>query len=112
MSPEEYYEVQGYAYTGGGKRMSRVELCFDDQGDKWQLAELSFPEDLYRSHPIRDHPYFGTLDLSRSEASLAWCFWKARVPVSKLRESSVLVVRAMDEGLALMPRDMYWNFTG
>ncbi|KDN52555.1 hypothetical protein K437DRAFT_292999 [Tilletiaria anomala UBC 951] len=93
-----FYDLQGYAYTGGGKRISRAEISLDD-GDSWQLAELDFPEDLYRLNPIRHHPYFGTLDLSTSEMSFTW-------------SASVITIRATDEGLAQMPRDLAWNATG
>jgi nitrate reductase (NAD(P)H) len=32
--------------------------------------------------------------------------------VEELSKAAAITVRAMDEGLALQPRDMYWNATG
>lgn len=103
--------IQGYAYTGGGRRISRVEITLDD-GQTWNLAEITYPEDLYRSTPIQGHEYFGTLDLSMTEMSFSWCFWKINVNIQTEligREVKVIAVRAMDEALNTMPRDMYWN---
>lgn len=98
-------KVAGYAYTGGGKRVHRVEVTFDE-GASWHLAELDWPEDLYRVEPIRNHPFFGTLDLTETEMSFSWCFWEMKVSTEMLACSSSIAVRATDEGLAQMPRDM------
>ncbi|KAE8270754.1 hypothetical protein A4X09_0g1573 [Tilletia walkeri] len=109
---ESMYQMQGYAYTGGGKRVHRVELSFDE-GVNWELAEVSYPEDIYRVKPLVNHPFFGTLDITDTEMSWCWCFWSFKVPRSKFADGSVsaIFVRATDEGLAAMPRDMYWNAT-
>lgn len=103
--------IEGYAYTGGGKRITRVEVSLDD-GLNWKSAEIFYPEDLYRMHPIQNHDYYGTLDLSSTEMSFAWCFWRLNVDLRKQiveQNVSVISVRAVDEALATMPRDMYWN---
>ena len=103
--------VQGYAYTGGGRRITRVEITLDD-GQTWKLADITYPEDLYRMYPIQNDPYFGKLDLSMTEMSFSWCFWKLDIDVqSQLigRDVKVIAVRAMDEALQNMPRDMYWT---
>lgn len=105
--------IEGYAYTGGGRRINRVEISLDD-GHSWKCAQIHYPEDLYRMYPIQDHPYFGTLDLSSTEMSFAWCFWRLDVDVQAdiiAKDVKVISVRALDEGLATMPRDMYWNAT-
>ncbi len=112
-SQPQMLPIQGYAYTGGGRRIARVEISLDD-GNTWKCASIHYPEDLYRMYPIQDHPYFGTLDLSSSEMSFAWCFWRLDIDVQAdliAKEVKVISVRAMDEGLATMPRDMYWNAT-
>ncbi|CDS81849.1 Nitrate reductase [Sporisorium scitamineum] len=105
--------IEGYAYTGGGRRIHRVEISLDD-GHSWKCASIHYPEDLYRMYPIQGHPYFGTLDLSSTEMSFAWCFWRLDVDVQAdiiAKDVKVISVRALDEGLATMPRDMYWNAT-
>jgi nitrate reductase (NAD(P)H) len=101
-------KIQGYAYTGGGKRVNRVEITLDE-GDSWQIAEIEWPEDQYRIAPIKNHPFFGTLDISETEMSFSWCFWELTVETSALKDAGCIAVRATDEGLAAMPRDMYWN---
>ncbi|KAK0565886.1 hypothetical protein OC844_000994 [Tilletia horrida] len=111
-SKEKMFQLQGYAYTGGGKRIHRVELSFDE-GINWELAEVSYPEDVFRTKPLVNHPFYGTLDITDTEMSWCWCFWSFKVPVSKFADGSVaaIFVRATDEGLGVMPRDMYWNAT-
>ncbi|KAK0568797.1 hypothetical protein OC861_001574 [Tilletia horrida] len=106
------FNLQGYAYTGGGKRVHRVELSFDE-GQSWELTEIAYPEDAYRIKALVDHPFYGNLDITDTEQSWCWCFWGLKVPVSKFADGSVkaIFVRATDEGLAAMPRDMYWNAT-
>lgn len=108
LESSEPFKIQGYAYTGGGKRISRVEITLDD-GESWELAEIESPEDKYRINPITNHPFFGTLDLSETEMSFAWSFFELKVDPSTLKDSASIAVRATDEGLASMPRDMYWN---
>ena len=39
----EFYTVQGYAYTGGGRKVTRVELSYDC-GSTWHLCEGVWPE--------------------------------------------------------------------
>ncbi|KFA74390.1 hypothetical protein S40288_03965 [Stachybotrys chartarum IBT 40288] len=104
--------LEGYAYTGGGRRITRVEITLDD-GKTWTLANVTYPEDLYRLYPVQNHPYFGHLDLSMTEMSFCWCFWKLDVDVQALidRDVRVIAVRAMDESLQNMPRDLYWSAT-
>lgn len=69
------------------------------------------PEDLYRAAAF-DDPVFGRLDLMESEESFCWCFWKFAVDFDVLKRSHSIQVRAMDEGLALQPRDMVRPWDG
>lgn len=104
--------IQGYAYTGGGRRITRVEVTLDD-GKTWSLSDIKYPEDLYRIYPIEYHPYFGKIDLSITDMSFSWCFWSLDIDAKSLldQDISFIAVRAMDEALSVMPRDMYWNAT-
>lgn len=105
--------IEGYAYTGGGRRITRVEVTLDD-GETWNLCDIKYPEDLYRMYPIGNHPYYGSLDLTMTDMSFSWCFWKLEVDVKSLlvdRDAGFIAVRAMDEALSIMPRDMYWTAT-
>ncbi|QRV99692.1 nitrate reductase [Ceratobasidium sp. AG-Ba] len=107
---EEFYSIRGYAYAGGGRRVNRVEISLDE-GCSWRLAEITYPEDLYRSVVFNDES-FGTLDLTERDTCFCWCFWTFLVPLSELGQSHAIICRAMDESLALQQRDMYWNPTG
>lgn len=103
---------EGYAYAGGGRRVSRVEITLDD-GKTWTLADITYPEDLYRVHPVVQHPYYGTLDLSVTDNCFCWCFWRLKVKLQSLIDQNVsfVALRATDDALNTMPRDMYWNAT-
>ncbi|KAF8599085.1 hypothetical protein BDV93DRAFT_539018 [Ceratobasidium sp. AG-I] len=104
------YPIRGYAYAGGGRRITRIEVSLDE-GNSWTLAEITYPEDLYRSVCYEDESY-GTLDLTERDTCFCWCFWMFPVALTDLANSHSIMCRAMDESLALQQRDMYWNPTG
>lgn len=105
----ENYRVKGYAYGGGGRRVTRVELSLD-KGRTWQLADIDYPEDRYRE---ADQDLFGgRLDMSWRESCFCWCQWALDIPVSRFAVADDLVVRAMDESMNLQPKDMYWSVLG
>jgi nitrate reductase (NAD(P)H) len=106
----EKYRLKGYAYGGSGKRVNRVEISLD-KGRSWQLAEIEYPEDKYRSAPEQDL-YGGALDMWWRETTFCWCFWNLEIPVDQLKGAKDVFVRAMDEALQVQPRDMYWSVLG
>ena len=108
--PNATYTLRGYAYAGGGRRVTHVEISSDD-GDTWSMANISYPEDLFRSVTHFD-PVYGNLDLTEFDTCFCWCFWSFDIEISVLKTSQAVMVRSMDESLALQPRDMYWNPTG
>lgn len=105
------YNVRGYAYAGGGKRVTRVEITLD-RGKTWQLANVSYPEDEYRMAPENEQLYGGRLDMSWRETCFCWCFWNLEIPIASLQQADDIVVRAMDEAMMVQPRDMYWSVLG
>ncbi|KAI2467123.1 hypothetical protein F4781DRAFT_423518 [Annulohypoxylon bovei var. microspora] len=105
------YRVRGYAYAGGGKRVTRVEVTLD-KGKSWRLANISYPEDEYRLAPDGEELYGGRVDLSWRESCFCWCFWDLDIMVSELQAADDILVRAMDESLMVQPRDMYWSVLG
>ncbi|CEL51483.1 nitrate reductase NiaD [Rhizoctonia solani AG-1 IB] len=107
---ELFYPIRGYAYAGGGRRITRVEISLDE-GNTWTLAEITYPEDLYRSVCYNDESY-GSLDLTERDTCFCWCFWTFPASILELAKSNSIMCRAMDESLALQQRDMYWNPTG
>ncbi|KAK6537347.1 hypothetical protein TWF694_011539 [Orbilia ellipsospora] len=106
------YAVKGYAYSGGGRRISRVELSID-RGQTWSLAKISYPEDLYRRPEFDDtYLYGGRLDMSWREGSHCWCFWRLDLDTESLGNSEGILLRAMDDSMNLQPKDMYWSVLG
>ncbi|PVH97144.1 hypothetical protein DM02DRAFT_92419 [Periconia macrospinosa] len=106
----EYYTVRGYAYSGGGRRITRVQISLD-QGKSWRLANIDYAEDKYRAYEDRQL-FKGRLDMDWRETSFCWCFWDLKVLVEELKDAKDLVVRAMDESMCIQPRDMYWSVLG
>ena len=105
----ENYRVKGYAYSGGGRRITRVEVSID-KGRSWRLASVEYAEDRYRE--VDQNLFGGRLDMSWRESCFCWCFWSLRIPVPELADAKDIIVRAMDESMNLQPRDMYWSVLG
>lgn len=111
-SSPETYKVRGYAYGGGGRRVTRVEVTLD-KGKSWALANIRYFEDDYRDNADEDEQLFGgRLDMSWRETSFTWCFWDIDLKVEDLKISGDIMVRAMDESMNVQPRDMYWSVLG
>lgn len=108
----EFYKTRGYAYGGGGRRVTRVEITLD-KGKSWLLANITYHEDMYRDHADENQKLCGgRLDMAWRESSFCWCFWDLDIPVSQLKDASDIMVRAMDESMNVQPRDMYWSVLG
>ncbi|KAL4079389.1 hypothetical protein J3A83DRAFT_4409606 [Scleroderma citrinum] len=107
---DDSYTLRGYAYGGGGRRVTRVEVSLDE-GATWRLAAIEYPEDHFRELCHID-PVYGTLDLTERDTSFCWCFWSFDVKHSTLAQCNALMVKATDEGSAMQPRDMYWHALG
>lgn len=109
------FNFQGYAYAGGGRRITRVEVTLD-RGRSWRLAQVNYPEDEYRLAPEGETLFGGRLDMSWRETSFCWCFWAMEVSVTDLMDENKctgdVMVRAMDEAMMVQPRDMYWSVLG
>lgn len=106
----EHYTLQGYAYSGGGRRITRVQISLD-QGKSWRFGNIEYAEDKYRA--FEDKELFGgRLDMDWRETCFCWCFWKLNVLVEELKDAKDIVVRAMDESMNVQPRDMYWSVLG
>ncbi|KAH8426186.1 nitrate reductase NiaD [Aspergillus melleus] len=103
------YTVKGYAYAGGGRRVTRVEISVD-KGKNWRLADIHYAEDKYRD--FEGDLFGGKVDMSSRETCFCWCFWSLSIAISELENSDAIIVRAMDEALSIQPRDMYWSVLG
>lgn len=109
-SAAETYNVRGYAYSGGGRRVTRCEISLD-KGKTWRLANIEYAEDRYRAYEDKNL-YGGRLDMDWRETSFCWCFWNLDIATDELKGASDILVRAMDEAMCIMPRDMYWSVLG
>ncbi|KAM0500367.1 hypothetical protein ACHAP8_004898 [Fusarium lateritium] len=107
----ESYKVRGYAYGGGGRRITRVEITLD-KGKTWRLAHIRYHEDDYRNAPEGDTLYGGRVDMWWRETSFCWCLWDLEIPLGELKDADDIMMRAMDESMNIQPRDMYWSVLG
>jgi nitrate reductase (NAD(P)H) len=106
----EKYTIRGYAYSGGGRRITRAEVSID-KGKTWRLSNIEYPEDRYRAYEDRQL-CGGRLDMDWRESSFCWCFWSLDIAIAELEGASDVLVRAMDESMNIQPRDMYWSVLG
>ncbi|EEQ28849.1 hypothetical protein McanMca71_001087 [Microsporum canis] len=109
VSSTPSYTIKGYAYGGGGRQVSRIEVSLDS-GKTWRLSSIQYDEDRYRA--TSQYLYGGQLDLSWRETYFCWCFWSLEVQTHELETADSIVVRAMDESLNIQPREMYWSVLG
>ncbi|KAG2659404.1 hypothetical protein PVAP13_1KG354600 [Panicum virgatum] len=88
------YTVRGFAYSGAGKKVTRVEVTLDG-GETWLLCALDHPE-----KPTKFGKYW------------CWCFWSVDVEVADLLASREIAVRAWDQSLNTQPENLTWNLMG
>ncbi|PON76616.1 Phenol hydroxylase reductase [Parasponia andersonii] len=88
------YTLRGYAYSGGGKKVTRVEVTMDG-GETWHVCTLDHPE-----KPNKYGKYW------------CWCFWSLEVEVLNLLVAKEIAVRAWDETLNTQPEKLIWNVMG
>jgi sulfite oxidase len=95
--------VKGFAWSGGGRGISRVDVSVDD-GKTWIVADITAQPD----------------DSSPSNSrSWGWTLWRADVPVPQtLRDGPTpelsIVVKAIDAACNSQPEtpDSIWNYRG
>lgn len=96
------YTMKGYAYSGGGRKITRVEVSFDS-GLTWELCKLDYPEERY-SHAPKYGMYY------------CWMFWEYTVDkfvfLNTATGSGEIRCRAWDEGSNSQPKDITWNLMG
>lgn len=95
------YKLQGYAYSGGGRKVTRVEVSLD-QGQSWQLAEVT----------VREKPRWGKGVSGAKAKWWCWCFWELAVPVKAIAGANEICLRAWDEAQNSMPDTPTWNVMG
>ncbi|PXF50055.1 Nitrate reductase [NADH] [Gracilariopsis chorda] len=96
------YTIRGYAYSGGGRKVTRVEVSIDG-GITWELCKLDYPEERF-SHAPKFGKYY------------CWMFWEYTIDNFKLFSiaagSGEIRCRAWDEANNTQPKDITWNLMG
>jgi len=107
-SLQDTYVLRGYAYSGGNRRITRVEVSLDS-GNSWNLAD---PERVPAERLASMYgELVGTPYYKRSR-NWTWVRWSLGVSISELLEAKELVVRAWDESQNTQPPHLTWNLMG
>eukprot|EP01129_Flabellula_baltica_P012618 TRINITY_DN571_c0_g1_i1.p1 TRINITY_DN571_c0_g1~~TRINITY_DN571_c0_g1_i1.p1 ORF type:complete len:890 (-),score=203.17 TRINITY_DN571_c0_g1_i1:2435-5074(-) len=94
FSKDDHVEVKGYAWSGGGAGIARVDVSFDG-GKNWRVAELTQP------------------DQKRGQV-WAWTFWNIDMDLPDDIEDIEIVCKATDTNYNTQPDDVtaIWNIRG
>ncbi|KAI9689273.1 MAG: hypothetical protein M1820_010184 [Bogoriella megaspora] len=102
---EDYVTVEGYAYSGGGREIVRVDVSADG-GRTWMQAEL-------QGNCEGDAKEKGD---ARRKGSRCWTWkrWKCDVPKMQAAMGREFVVKAVDDSYNTQPENYAatWNFRG
>lgn len=112
LHDNDTYVARGYAYTGGNRRITRVEVSLDS-GKSWTLAELERvpAERLADMYAGLTPPLVGSSYYKRSR-NWTWVRWSLGIPMGDLRDAREMVVRAWDEAQNTQPEHLTWNLMG
>ncbi|XP_067880703.1 sulfite oxidase, mitochondrial isoform X2 [Heterodontus francisci] len=93
-SNDEEVTVKGYAWSGGGREVIRVDVSLDG-GETWQVAEL-------------------TGEKQDEGQAWAWKLWQLTVPLPKNRKNLEIVCKAVDNHYSVQPDTVapIWNLRG
>ena len=94
LKKDKPYTVKGYAYTGGGRHVIRVEVSVDS-GSTWRQAEIN--------RMPSDNGY---------GKSWTWVLWKLQLQVFDFLKAEELLVRAVDSSQNIQPDKITWNVMG
>ncbi|AQK56297.1 Nitrate reductase [Zea mays] len=94
LTTQRPYTIKGYAYSGGGRKVTRVEVTLDG-GETWQVCSLDHPE-----RPTKYGKYW------------CWCFWSVDVEVLDVLGAKEIAVRAWDEAMNTQPEKLICNLMG
>lgn len=96
---QDAYLLSGYAFSGGGRRVTRVEVSLDN-GQSWHLANREYPIHPSSGIPRHDRHYW------------TWCHWHLPVHLQQLVQAEGIMCRAWDSSVNTQPMDRLWNVTG
>jgi DMSO/TMAO reductase YedYZ molybdopterin-dependent catalytic subunit len=100
---EKKYIMKGYAYSGGGRKVIRCEVSFD-QGLSWKLADIN----------VRETPRWAAGSSGDKARHWCWCMWEYEIDTSVLFDEKCkeIVFRAVDQSQNFMPERPTWNVMG
>jgi sulfite oxidase len=99
VAPGQSLDLQGYAYSGAGLCVIRVDVSVDG-GETWDQATLERPDDT---------------QFSRSGRAWAWVQWKMTVTIPKTAKGAFSIVcKAVDDQYNQQPHasSAIWNLRG
>jgi sulfite oxidase len=88
-------KVKGYAYSGGGRGIVRVDVSMD-QGVTWQTAQLKQGS----QQPL--------------DRAWAWTFWETEFPINQNQKEVTIICKATDASYNVQPDSVQgiWNLRG
>lgn len=91
---DKEYEIGGYSYTGGGRKITRIEVSLDG-GVHWELTEIDRKE-----KPTNHDMYW------------CWVWYSYKIKVADLVGCKEIWCRAWDESNNTQPTHPTWNLMG
>jgi len=98
---ESTYTIKGYAYSGGGRKVIRTEVSFD-QGQSWTLANIN----------VREKPRWAAGSSGDKAKHWCWCHWEYTVDAALIKGANEICFRAFDQSQNQMPERPTWNVMG
>uniref|UniRef100_A0A286R227 Nitrate reductase [NADH] n=1 Tax=Ulva prolifera TaxID=3117 RepID=NIA_ULVPR len=95
MDQNRRYTMKGYAYSGGGRKIVRVEVSFNG-GETW-------------SHPAK---IIVTETPNQAGKHWTWVHWELPVDTSQFFTATEVVCRAWDESQNTQPAVLTWTLLG
>ncbi|KAF3491130.1 nitrate reductase [Arthroderma uncinatum] len=89
------YRIMGFAYSGSGDEIDRVEISLNG-GETWLYCSRRYPD-----KPIRHGKKFWT-----------WLHWHIDLDITRLIRAQSVLVRAFDSHKNTQPRKPVWNIGG
>ena len=100
-APMKKYTIKGYAYSGGGRKVIRAEVSFD-QGLSWKLANIN----------VREKPRWAAGSSGDKAKHWCWCHWEYEADAAEVRGANEICFRAFDQSQNCMPERPTWNVMG
>lgn len=110
---DDHIALEGYAFSGGGREIIRVDVSADG-GRTWTQAEL-----FSNSSPTHSHAHGSLYDnrcdgARKGSRTWTWKRWKMDIPKMTVGGKGEYVVKAVDESYNTQPEGYVstWNFRG